>query len=438
MKHNIIFVLTIVLLHFIFSSFTHQENDAISFIWKLNSGLYTEAEKQFSEEVRPHISPSLLEAHWLDLIEKYGKFKMPHVSCSNLENNYFVVYIKLKFKKKIITAKFIMNESAEILGFFFLQQNNDCKPDFKYNPPKYDKLESYIEKDLNIKSDTTTLFGTFCEPKSKSKIICIFLHGSGPNDRDESIGPNKVFRDIAVGLASHDIASYRFDKRTYTYQNNWENINLDIEIVNDAVAVVNHFKANPLFDSTKIILIAHSLSGMLSPKIASLSKVDGLVLLAANLRPLEVLIYEQFSYLFNFDKNITPEENNELTKLKHKIAYLNTKLSLNSPKDSLPLGLPASYWISLKGYDPLQYTENLNTPILLIQGMSDYQVTMKDFDIWKKALAGKESVTFNTYKNLNHHMFENEGRKNPPVYMNENQNVPKYLIKDIIQWIKNL
>jgi hypothetical protein len=39
-----------------------------------------------------------------------------------------------------------------------------------------------------------------------------FVHGSGPQDRDETIYENKPFKDIAESLYRKGIASYRFDK----------------------------------------------------------------------------------------------------------------------------------------------------------------------------------------------------------------------------------
>src|SRR5665254_10563 len=45
----------------------------------------------------------------------------------------------------------------------------------------------------------------------------VLVQGSGPSDRDETIGPNKPFRDIAWGLASAGIAVLRYDKRTFVY-----------------------------------------------------------------------------------------------------------------------------------------------------------------------------------------------------------------------------
>ena len=43
----------------------------------------------------------------------------------------------------------------------------------------------------------------------------ILLQGSGPSDKDETVGSLKPFRDLAEGLAEQGIAVYRFDKRSY-------------------------------------------------------------------------------------------------------------------------------------------------------------------------------------------------------------------------------
>ncbi|MCK7525181.1 MAG: hypothetical protein MZV64_50040 [Ignavibacteriales bacterium] len=42
----------------------------------------------------------------------------------------------------------------------------------------------------------------------------VLVHGSGPNNRDEELGPNKPFKDLAWGLATRGIAVLRYDKRS--------------------------------------------------------------------------------------------------------------------------------------------------------------------------------------------------------------------------------
>lgn len=54
---------------------------------------------------------------------------------------------------------------------------------------------------------------TLLLPKSDTPVpAVVFLSGSGPNDKDESIGPNKPFADLAKGLGDRGIGSLRFDK----------------------------------------------------------------------------------------------------------------------------------------------------------------------------------------------------------------------------------
>lgn len=76
------------------------------------------------------------------------------------------------------------------------------------------------ERDIAVGADGYRLPGTLTLPRVKDgrKMPCVVLvHGSGPNDRDETVGPNKPFRDLAWGLARRGIAVIRYDKRTKVY-----------------------------------------------------------------------------------------------------------------------------------------------------------------------------------------------------------------------------
>ena len=127
--------------------------------------------------------------------------------------------------------------------------------------------------------------------------IVILVHGSGPNDRDETIGPNKPLRDLAFGLASFGIASIRYDKRTLVYGEKIVSeglkINLETEVLIDVTSAIRLAKS---IDGVRdIYIIGHSLGSMLSPKIASENNdVAGIVMMAGNARPLEDLIIEQY------------------------------------------------------------------------------------------------------------------------------------------------
>ncbi len=70
-------------------------------------------------------------------------------------------------------------------------------------PASYVTAGSFIETDVTVGSAPWALPGTLTVPNGAGPFPAVVLvHGSGPNDRDETFGPNKPFRDLAWGLAS--------------------------------------------------------------------------------------------------------------------------------------------------------------------------------------------------------------------------------------------
>ena len=68
-----------------------------------------------------------------------------------------------------------------------------------------------LERDITVGADDLEL------PVGKKKaLVVILVHGSGPQDRDETVGPNKPFRDLAHGGTWH-CNEFRYDKRTERY-----------------------------------------------------------------------------------------------------------------------------------------------------------------------------------------------------------------------------
>lgn len=89
--------------------------------------------------------------------------------------------------------------------------------------------------------------------------MVVMVHGSGPLDRDETIGPNHPFRDIALGLARRGVASLRYDKRTYAYPASAKAISIYDETIDDALTALRMAFADPKADTARIVLLGHSL-----------------------------------------------------------------------------------------------------------------------------------------------------------------------------------
>ena len=148
---------------------------------------------------------------------------------------------------------------------------------------------------MRVGGEPRALPGTLFLPNGVEKAAAVVLvHGSGPNDRDETLGPNRPFRDLATGLATRGIAVLRYDKRTKVYPESFaglKNPTVKDEILDDVSAALEFLKSRPEIDADRITITGHSLGGTLAPRIAAANpSVSKIVILAGAARPLPDLM----------------------------------------------------------------------------------------------------------------------------------------------------
>src|SRR5262249_48895994 len=125
-------------------------------------------------------------------------------------DTYDVVVITAQFAKTELDVRVTFTADGQVTGLFFAP----AKPP-SYKSPAYVKRETFEDKEVQIGEGQWALPGTLSKPLGDGPVPAIVLvHGSGPHDRDETIGPNRPFRDLAWGLASRGIAVLRYEKRT--------------------------------------------------------------------------------------------------------------------------------------------------------------------------------------------------------------------------------
>ena len=78
---------------------------------------------------------------------------------------------------------------------------------------------------------------------------------------------------------------------------------------------------------------------------------------------------------------------------------------------------------------------SLHTPLLILQGERDYQVTMTEYRLWQEALHERPQAELHSYPRLNHLFLEGEGPSTPQEYMREGT-IPKEVVDDIARFIK--
>jgi len=412
------------------------EIKAVEFVNLLSNEKFTEAVKYFDRTLKKALPADKLKDAWNSLTGQLGDFRTQKALRSEKVKGYIIYYVTCEFQKSSIDIKLVFNKKGKIVGLFFLPAQV-----VKYTPPKYVNKEKFMEYDVTFGMEGWKLPATLTMPQGKGPFpLVILIHGAGQNDRDETIGPNKPFRDIAWGLASRGIAVLRYDKRSRVHSEKMremeDSITVKEEVIEDVLEAIKFAKNRIEIDSSKILLLGHSLGAMLLPRIAGLTPdIAGLIVMAGPTRPLEDLIFEQTGYIYSLDGNISKEEKRKLEELKKQVNMVKSPdLSPSTPRESLPLGIPASYWLDLRGYDPVAVAKTLDRPILILQGGRDYQVTLEDFSRWKEALGTSKRVTFKFYPDLNHLFMKGEGKSVPAEYLRKGH-VAEEVIQDISDWI---
>ncbi len=429
---------------FLFSQVKEKEL-AANFIQFLFANRVSEAYQLFDSTVKSKITEEQLGTIMPGIEKQFGKFISgidtlvnPSVDDSTRradgENELTTFDFGCKFENGSLSFKIVVNNKQEISGFWITPKTDKVE----YRIPEYVNIAKFKKVDVEFGLPEWRLQGTLTIPRRIEKPpVVILVHGSGPNDRDETIGPNKPFKDLAWGLASKGIAVLRYDKRTKLHGSKMkpDDINIQAEVIDDVLEAVNFLKARDDVDKSKIIVLGHSLGAMVAPMIASQSQsISGIIMMAAPARKLEDLVLEQMEYIYSLKEAISEDERNFLTDLQLKVDSLKNKtLSPSTPI----IGIPASYFYDLAKYDQVKTAKGLKLPILILQGERDYQVTMEDFINWTKELSQHKNVMLKSYPKLNHLFMTGKGKAKPEEYKLPNS-VDIGVIKDIVDWVREI
>ncbi len=391
---------------------------------------------EFTPQMQAAMPEDRLRATWMTLIAQVGAFKQRRGIRIEARGDMRVAIVTCEFERAAIDMRLAFYPAGLVGGWGMVPAASTVP----YAPPPYADATKYAESDVIVGGPDWPLPGTLTMPAGPGPFAAVVLvHGSGPNDRDESYGPNKTFKDLALGLASRGVAVLRYDKRSRVFGAkvaSMQTFTVKDETVDDALAAVRLLRRTPKIDTARIVVIGHSLGGTLIPRIgAADSQIAGLVSMAGATRQLAQAMLEQTQYMAAADGRVTADEQkhiDDLTALVQTVAVL-------TPADAaaarMVLNVPASYWIDLRGYDPVTSATSLKQPLLILQGERDYQVTMAaDFARWKAALEGRPHVTFHTYPALNHLFLPGVGQSMPMEYDTPGH-VPAEVIADIAAWI---
>jgi len=412
-------------------------NKARDFIKKYYELDFEFCYNQFDDTVKKSFSIDIFKQAYSQTEFRYGKFIEIGETEAFDAKGYHITGTQVKHENGSFTIEITYGSNGKIFGFYFKPPKSSNKE--TKESPSYSIKDKFVSIDIEIGSKYK-LKGKLTIPKEGNKFPgLILVHGSGPNDMDETIGPNKPFRDIAEGLSSQGIIVLRYNKRTNQYSTeigqNDSNLTLIEEVVDDVEEAYKYLLNEQKIDKDKIYVLGHSLGGYSIPLIAQrIPNLAGLIILADSNQALEDKIVEQYEYISKLPNNQGISE--DILKV---VRVLRDKIKKGdyteqTPRDSMLMGISPVYWRFLNNYKPLEIIRDIKKPILILQGARDYQVTIKEFEEWKKALANNSMAEFKLYEDLNHLFITGKGMATPEEYMQLGF-VSENVIKDIVQWI---
>lgn len=397
----------------------------------LDGGRFTQAEALFSPAMRAAVPAEKLQQVWASLAPSVGPAGPRGTATASAQGDITVVVVPLAFARANLIARITLDVNREIAGFLVQPAPPPA--------PAPDSAASYFERDATVGQGERALAGTLTLPKAASAGTpvpgIVLVHGSGPHDRDETIGPNKPFLDIAHGLAAHGIAVLRYDKRTKARpQDAGMDFTVDAETTDDAVLAVDALRQTEGVDPAHVFVLGHSQGGLMAPRIAARSgQVAGLVLLAAPSRPLLDIVIEQNERLATMDDGqVSDAERKAIDAVIEQVNQVREPAT--APAAKVLMGMPTGYWRSIDGVDPIAEARALSVPMLLQQGGRDFQVVQADWQRWQQAFDKHTRVTFKQYQHLNHLGIAGTGPGKPGEYAVAGH-VDAGLIDDIADWI---
>jgi dienelactone hydrolase len=408
----------------------------------VRTGQFQQVHDRLAPPLRSLMPAGAIESAWSAAAGEHGKL----VSAGDPVSEPFApgaaeVKIPLAFEQGDLTLIITVTDAGWLAGIQ-LAPASAAAPTAPWEPPPYADPGRLREQDVTVGAGPLAVPGTLTLPREGvTHPAIVLLSGSGPHDRDETTGRNKPFKDLAWGLAAAGVAVLRFDKVTFAHGGQIAanpGFTLADEYVTDAVAAVGLLRRQPGIDPRQVYVLGHSLGGTVAPRVAAAEPaVAGLVILAGGTQPLHWAAVRQVRYLASLNPAAAAASQPAIDALTRQAEAVDSpELTAASQASDLPFGVPARYWLDLRGYDPVATAAATGKPMLILQGGRDYQVTVPDDLVhWSAGLAGRAGVTIEVFDADNHLFFTGTGPSSPAEY-EPAQHMDAAVVARIAAWIR--
>lgn len=410
-----------------------QPENTAKFVQQFTAEKFRKSRKMLSSDMKKKMSTSKIKSLWVMLEKQFGPFTSTTYQNTFNKEDISISNFLFKTEKASFTLEVAQNSKGEISGFYI-------KP-MSYSMPDYAANAKFGKENIVIKTGEFELSGEIILPLGVANPpLVILVHGSGPHDRDETIGPNKVFYDLALGLAAKGVATLRYEKRSKVYDSlfKYHPFSLKEETIDDAISAINLAKQSTLIDTSKIFVLGHSLGAMAAPYINNNSNCAGAIMFSGPYRSLTEIMPQQIEYLAGLDGKINKAEKKTIQQYKDRATIIRSGMYDSTTSYNDLMGYwPGYFWKTEQNYLPPAHIEKGTKPLLILHGSRDYQIDpVKDYEPLRNLCNQKSNCHAILYQGLNHLFIKGEGQPNPSEYFIPG-NVDERVISDIAVWVKN-
>lgn len=366
-------------------------------LYLISHSQYDSAHTLFNNEMKRLFPIEQMDGLWESLEFTFGDFIEQDEPEVRTEDTLCIVDITLVFTRSKMKLRTAWHKGLAA-GLFFVPVHANYQPADYVNPSKFYelKIKTAVKGFENEGILTMPL-------QVKNPPVVIIVGGSGPTDKDGTLGPNKPYRDLADGLATRGIAVYRYNKRTVAYGKKMDKqTTVKEEYLDDLLSAVKQMQKHPELDGKNVFVLGHSQGGYLLPYFAKHAKqVKGFIGLAPGFKNMEDALFKQLTYLKSLSNSTA--DTLMYNKMLSYATYMRNHLHKNSPADSLMPGLTTNYLLHLKSVNPQNLVSAIgNKPFLVLHAQKDYQVDEEDLELWRKHYGKNPNFDAVTVEMANH------------------------------------
>lgn len=344
----------------------------------------------FDPQVQAQLSLESLEVLWTQLTAVSGDFLGYVGETETVEQGgYTVLRQRMDMTAADLICTVTLTEEGRITGLGFTPA-----------PPEAQPLAPEIrEEEIVVGEEPWRLPGTLTLPRAQEEPVpaVVLVQGSGPSDRNETMGALTPFRDLAQALAAQGIAVIRYDKRTYVYgaelasMAEMATFTVEEEVIQDAIAAGKLLAQDKRIDASRIYLLGHSLGAMLAPRIVEESQglFAGMILACGTDEPLlDIMLRQSTDAVAALPAGeVRSAQEQLLTQVRAQADAL-AGMSAEEAQEQTILGQPAYYFWEMAQHPTASQTlKKLALPTLIINGSRDFQILPQEGQLaWEAAL----------------------------------------------------